>query len=212
MGYSIRPEHVTHNAKLLEAIEATLLEGRIFIIKPVEGKSVSQIEFQIRNVLKSAEHYPDLGFGHLSSQIKISAKVHGVELHPRYGFAAPRELNELDVVTSLLTEIKSYVIHTFRPSDHYDEAAFIDTIGEWKISNMEHNADGTITVNLTREVEESATAFSVLGTGAESESFDEYIQKLTEESNDSSDSSGSDGKPTRKPKRRQATRKSKKVK
>ena len=212
MGYSIKIEHVIQNKQLLEAIESTLLDGKVFIIKPVEAKTVSQIAFQIRNVFKCAEHFPELGFGHLSSQITIGIKPHGVELRPRYGFAKPKVLSELDVISALMNEPSNFVTYIFLPSDRYEEATLRDVLEEdWDITELIPHDDGNVTIHLSRKnMAESISAFSVLGKGASSEDFDDYIQRLTE--GESDDSSGSDDKTDGKTKRRQATRKPKKVK
>ena len=209
MGYSIKIEHVKQNLKLLEAIEATLLEGKVFTIKPVEAKTVSQIAFQIRNVLKCAEHFPELDFGHLSSQITIAVKPHGVELRPRYGFARPKQLSELDVISALMNETSNYVTYLFMPSDRYEEASMCSVLSEdWNVTVLIINDDGSVKLHLSRkDVDEGESAFSVLGSSASSPDFDDYIKRLTNE--DSNDSSRSEDKPAGKPKRKRTTRKAK---
>lgn len=181
MGYSIKREHVAHNKKVLQAIEDKISAGDTFILRPRKGMTASQVAFQIRNILKSAEAFEDYGFAHLASQVTISTKAKEVEIAPRYGYAEPRILSDLAALEHLMQTNENFLTLTFHLRGDIED--FVDALGdEWKVTSIHENEEAeSVTVSFAREIEESADSpFSILS-ASESTDYDEYLKKLMDE-------------------------------
>lgn len=180
MGYSIRREHVTHNEKLLEALDVKLAKGEIFTLEPRGDMTPSQVAYQIRNVLKSAETFEEYGYAHLASQVRVAQKSDRVELSPRYGFAKAKVMSDVAAMEYLLNETRDFVTLTFRLGDTSIED-FASALEDWKITSVRENADEkSTTVSFERKELTEDSPFSVLS-AADSPDYEDHIQSLLED-------------------------------
>lgn len=131
MAYYPSRETVRRNRGLLLAIQRHVELGEPLILEPADGQSLGGARYWVRNLLKSAEVYPDFGFPDLADQVTVSITPDSkVLLKPKSvpSDRAPsvERFDEIMAMSELMAESAKEKALSFWPSAEFDEEGFIE--------------------------------------------------------------------------------------
>jgi len=122
---------VRRHLDLLSEIETNVLAQTTMHLDPAPGQSAGGARYWMRNLLKSAEIYPDLGYPDLAAAVTVGLTNLGqVRIQPKSAPSrkAPsiERFDEMMAMSELMGELSRHRLLRFWPSDAFDAEGFVE--------------------------------------------------------------------------------------
>ena len=126
---------VRRHLDLLREIQINVEAGTILTLDPAKEQSAGGARYWMRNLLKSAEIYHDLGFGDLAGSVTVGLTNTGqVRIKPKTtpSLKSPQisRFDEMMAISELMGELGKYRLLRFWPTPAFDVEGFVEAAAE----------------------------------------------------------------------------------